>query len=208
MVPSLRAAALGEGRDVDDKSLYAVILGVKEPWSVEKVELRLAQGGGAHLGGVAEGDPVGLPRVSCRRVDPRPPRARLAPPGHLSVPDARACPGAAAGVPHPRHAAGARALGRGGRAVTALFEALAIDWMKQAAIATVAERLQLSWESASDTRSISISVGSTSTLSRSPHAHEFSHPKPGRAGKRSRRCKDDAEEIRLPEYSRRTTARW
>jgi hypothetical protein len=31
---------------------------------------------------------------------------------------------------------------------TALFEALAIDWMKQAAIATVAERLGLSWDEA------------------------------------------------------------
>jgi hypothetical protein len=26
---------------VDDKSLYAAILGLKEPWGVEKVELRL-----------------------------------------------------------------------------------------------------------------------------------------------------------------------
>ena len=29
---------------MDDKSLYAAILWVKEPWAVEKVELRLAQG--------------------------------------------------------------------------------------------------------------------------------------------------------------------
>ncbi len=29
---------------MDDKSLYAAILGVKEPWAVEKVELRLVDG--------------------------------------------------------------------------------------------------------------------------------------------------------------------
>ena len=29
---------------MDDKTLYAAILGVKQPWSVEQVELRLAHG--------------------------------------------------------------------------------------------------------------------------------------------------------------------
>jgi transposase len=29
---------------VDDRSLYAAILGVKEPWGVDKVELRLGNG--------------------------------------------------------------------------------------------------------------------------------------------------------------------
>ena len=34
----------GEDVDVDDKSLYAAILGLKEPWGVEKVDLRLGEG--------------------------------------------------------------------------------------------------------------------------------------------------------------------
>src|SRR5262245_2763979 len=29
---------------MDDKSLYAAILGLKEPWGIERVELRLAEG--------------------------------------------------------------------------------------------------------------------------------------------------------------------
>jgi hypothetical protein len=33
-------------------------------------------------------------------------------------------------------------------------------------------------------------VGWTSTLSRSPHAHEFSHPKPGRAKKLKQKIED------------------
>ena len=52
---------------MDDKSLYAAILGVKEPWGVESVELRLAQG---EVHRAADRDLVGLSRVAGRRPDP------------------------------------------------------------------------------------------------------------------------------------------
>ena len=52
--------------DVDDKSLYAAILGVTEPWGVEKVELRLADGE-VHVWVALPKDTLwGLPRMSGR----------------------------------------------------------------------------------------------------------------------------------------------
>jgi hypothetical protein len=43
-VPCPQGSMIPEGARVDDKSLYAAILGVTQPWAVEKVELRLTDG--------------------------------------------------------------------------------------------------------------------------------------------------------------------
>jgi Helix-turn-helix domain of transposase family ISL3 len=129
---------------LDDKSLYAAILGL----GVSRRSTCVWPTGRCTSGRAAEGHTVGLSRVPGRGPHPRPPQARIAPPGHLSVPDPGARP-----VPRlscPTH--GIRQvrvpLAETKSRFTALFEALAIDWMKHAAIATVAERLRLSWDEA------------------------------------------------------------
>ena len=72
-----------------------------------------AAGRGAHPGGAARGDPLGLPSVRQRSADPRPPGAPLAASGHLPVPDHRARPRAAAEVSDARDQATAGAVGGG-----------------------------------------------------------------------------------------------
>ena len=133
---------------MDDKSLYAAILGVKEPWSVDKVELRLAQGE-VHIW-------VALPTETqwvcpeCLAAAPIHDHRERAW-RHLDTCQYRTL--VHARVPRldcPTH--GIRQVrvpwAEEKSRFTALFEALAIDWMKQAAIATVAERLALSWDEA------------------------------------------------------------
>src|SRR5262249_47549296 len=61
----------------------------------------VGRGGGPRLGGAAPEDAVGVSGVPRPRADPRPSRARMAPPGHLSVPHAGPRPHPAAGVPDP-----------------------------------------------------------------------------------------------------------
>jgi transposase len=133
---------------MDDKSLYAAILGLKEPWGVERVELRLAEGE-VHVW-------VALPPKTLwvcpechapapihdhrerqwRHLDTCQYRTLV----HARIPRL-ACPThGTRQLPVPWAEAGAR--------FTALFEALAIAWLQQAAIATVAERLRLSWDEA------------------------------------------------------------
>jgi transposase len=133
---------------VDDKSLYAAILGVKDPWGVEKVELRLTQGE-VHIWVALPGETLWV-CPECQAAAPiHDHRDRVW--RHLDTCQYRTL--VHARVPRlacPTH--GTRQVRvpwaeEGGR-FTALFEALAIDWMKQAAIATVAARLQLSWDEA------------------------------------------------------------
>ena len=123
---------------------------MNEPWAVDKVELHLAQGE-VHIW-------VALPTETlwvCGSV-------RNASPRHRSMITASGCGGISicqyrtlvhARVPRlncPTH--GIRQVrvpwAEEKSRFTALFEASAIDWMKQAAIATVAERLALSWDEA------------------------------------------------------------
>ncbi len=133
---------------MDDKSLYAAILGLKEPWGVEKVELRLGAGE-VHIW-------VALP-TDTRWVCPE---CLAAAPihdhrerqwRHLDTCQYRTL--VHARVPRlscPTH--GIRQVrvpwAEEKARFTALFEALAIDWMKQAAIAPVADQLGLSWAEA------------------------------------------------------------
>jgi transposase len=147
------------GVAVDDKSLYAAILGVPQPWSVEQVELRLADGE-VHIW-------VALPKDTlwvcpeCHAAAPiHDHRERVW--RHLDTCQYRTL--VHARVPRltcPTH--GTRQVrvpwaDEGGR-FTGLFEALAIDWMKHAAIAVVAERLRLSWDEAAGIQTRAVQRG-------------------------------------------------
>jgi transposase len=133
---------------MDDKSLYAKLLGLTAPWGVEKVELRLAEGE-VHVW-------VSLPPKElwvCPDCLERAPihdhRERIW--RHLDTFQYRTL--LHARVPRlncPTH--GVKQIrvpwAEDNSRFTALFEALAIDWMKQASISAVAERLHLSWDEA------------------------------------------------------------
>lgn len=144
---------------MDDKSLYAAILGVTEPWGVEKVELRLAAGE-VHVW-------VALPPATLwvcpdchaaapmhdhrervwRHLDTCQYRTLV----HARVPRLRCPTHGTRQVRVPWAEEGAR--------FTALFEALAIDWMKHAPIAAVAERLRLSWDEAAGIQARAVARG-------------------------------------------------
>jgi transposase len=133
---------------VDDKSLYAAILGVKEPWDVDRVELRLAQGE-VHIWVALPTETLWVCRECLAAAPIHDHRERVW--RHLDTCQYQTL--VHARVPRldcPTH--GIRQVrvpwAEEKSRFTALFEALAIDWMKQAAIATVAERLALSWDEA------------------------------------------------------------
>jgi transposase len=133
---------------MDEKTLYAKLLGLTSPWGVEKVELRLDQGE-VHVW-------VALPPKElwvCPDCLVQAPihdhRERVW--RHLDTFQYRTVLHARVPRLHcPRH--GVRQLrvpwAEQGSRFTALFEAVAIDWMKQAPVAAVAERLHLSWDEA------------------------------------------------------------
>jgi len=133
---------------MDDKTLYAKLLGLTSPWGVEKVELRLSEGE-VHIWVALppkqhwvcpiclEHAPIHDHRERVwRHLDTFQYRTLL----HARVPRLKC----------PRH--GVRQLrvpwAEDTSRFTDLLEALAIDWMKQAPIAAVAERLRLSWDEA------------------------------------------------------------
>jgi transposase len=133
---------------MDEKALYARLLGLTSPWGVKKVELRLEEGE-VHVWvalppkqlwvcpDCLEQAPIYDHRERVwRHLDTFQYRTML----HARVPRLNC----------PRH--GVRQLrvpwAEEGSHFTALFEALAINWMKQAALAAVAERLHLSWDEA------------------------------------------------------------
>jgi len=133
---------------VDDKSLYAAILGVKEPWGVDKVELRLAHGE-VHIWVALPPDTLWVCPECLAAAPIHDHREREW--RHLDTCQYRTL--VHARVPRltcPTH--GIRQVrvpwAEEKSRFTALFEALAIDWLKHAAIATVAERLRLSWDEA------------------------------------------------------------
>lgn len=133
---------------MDDKALYATLLGLTPPWGVENVELKLAAGE-VHIY-------VALPpkelwvcpeclaqapihdhrERTWRHLDTFQYRTIL----HARVPRLN-CPNH--GIKQIRVP-----WAEDSSRFTALFEALAIDWMKQATISAVAERLHLSWDEA------------------------------------------------------------
>jgi len=144
---------------VDDKSLYAAILGVTSPWGVEKVELRLGDGE-VHIWVTLPTDTLWV-CPECQAPAPiHDHRERVW--RHLDTCQYRTL--VHARVPRlqcPTH--GTRQLrvpwAEEGARFTALFEALAIDWMQHAAIATVAERLRLSWDEAAGIQARAVQRG-------------------------------------------------
>jgi transposase len=129
-----------------DKELYRRILGIEEPWEVQEVELDGVKGEVRvlleHRGERRLQCPeCGTP---CPGYDARPRRWR-----HLDTCQYRTI--LVAQVPRvecPQH--GVRQVrvpwGEPGSGFTALFEALVIDWLKEANITAVADQLGLGWE--------------------------------------------------------------
>lgn len=141
-----------------DRDLYAKILGIEEPWKVVDVELNLEGGEVAvhvvHDGGVLMCPECGEP---CGGYDTRERRWR-----HLDTCQYRTI--LVAKVPRvdcPVH--GARQVGvpwaDPGSRFTALFEALIIDWLKEASLAAVSRRLGVSWDEASGVRERAVRRG-------------------------------------------------
>lgn len=128
-----------------DKDLYAQILGIKSPWQVIEVELALAAGDVKvyveHDPGVAQHCPT------CGKVSPGYDKRRREW-RHLDTCQYRTL--LVADVPRvscQEH--GVVTLGvpwaEPGSGFTALFEALIIDWLKEASISAVARQFQMSW---------------------------------------------------------------
>jgi transposase len=129
-----------------DTDLYARILGIESPWRVTEVELRLSTGEvevKVEYGGSAA---VDCPEcgAAASRYDSRVRRWR-----HL--PTCQYMTILAAEVPRvrcPEH--GVKTLvvpwSEPGSGFTALFEALVIDWLREATIQAVARQLGLSWD--------------------------------------------------------------
>ena len=133
---------------MDNKGLYATLLGVKEPWAVTRVEV-MSDAGEVHVW-------VALPEKT-RWVCPQ---CLAAAPihdhqertwRHLDTCQFKTL--VHARVPRlncPTH--GVRQLevswAEPGTQFTALFEALAIDWLRQTSVKAVAKQLRISWDEA------------------------------------------------------------
>lgn len=130
---------------MEDRELYATILGVRDPWTVERVELdakgeRVDVWLGYELRGVqcpecSEGGTIHDHRErSGRHLDTCQFETRI----HARVPR----------VSCPEH--GVRQVrvpwAEKGSQFTALFERLAIDWLREASVSAVARRLRLTWD--------------------------------------------------------------
>lgn len=133
---------------MDERKLYAAILGVTAPWKVEKVDLRLKEGA-IHVWLALPPKELWVCPECLERAPIHDHRERSW--RHLDTCQYRTL--IHARVPRldcPKH--GIRQLAvpwaEGNSRFTGLFEALAIDWMKQAPISAVAERLGLSWDEA------------------------------------------------------------
>ena len=129
-----------------DTDLYARILGVGQPWEVTDVELRLAAGEVEvkveYAGSVAVACPAC--GAAAKRHDTRLRRWR-----HLPTCQYKTI--LAAEVPRvrcPEH--GVKTLrvpwSEPGSGFTALFEALVIEWLREASISAVARQLDLTWD--------------------------------------------------------------
>lgn len=142
-----------------DKELYRKILGIEEPWTVKDVELDREQGEVrvelAHRAGERLRCPeCGTP---CAGYDARARRWR-----HLDTCQYRTI--LVAQVPRvdcPQH--GVRQVsvpwGEPGSRLTALFEALVIDWLKEASLSAVARQLGLGWTETSGIMSRAVRRG-------------------------------------------------
>ena len=129
-----------------DRDLYSQILGIQKPWCVTDVQLALTEGEVCvRVEATAEASFV-CPECAkpCRRYDTKTRRWR-----HLPTCQYRTI--LEAEVPRidcPEHGVKQVAVpwGERGSKFTALFEAVVIDWLKEASIAAVARELELSWD--------------------------------------------------------------
>jgi transposase len=132
---------------MQDRELYATILGIQTPWSVERVELRAAEGA-VHIH-LQHGVGLQWPCPECgklcrlhdhqkerrwRHLDTCQYRTIL----HAEPPRSECIEHGVRAVKLPWAEVGSR--------FTALFEALAIDWMRAASQKAVADQLHLSWD--------------------------------------------------------------
>jgi transposase len=129
-----------------DTDLYARILGVERPWQVTDVELRLSAGEVEVKVEYAGSVSVACPAcgAAAKRHDTRLRRWR-----HLPTCQYKTI--LAAEVPRvrcPEHGVKTLAVpwSEPGSGFTALFEALVIDWLREASISAVARQLDLSWD--------------------------------------------------------------
>lgn len=132
---------------MQDRELYRRILGIESPWQVERVELNLNEGEvHIYLDHAADVSwPCPECSASCPLYDHQPERrwrhldtCQYRTILHASPPRAQCGEHGVRVVALPWAEAGAR--------FTALFEALAIDWLKAASQKAVAELLDLSWD--------------------------------------------------------------
>lgn len=133
---------------MDDKTLYSKLLGLMPPWGVEKVELKLAEGE-VHVSVALPPKELWVCPECLERAPIHDHRERTW--RHLDTFQYRTL--LHARIPRlncPNH--GIKQIrvpwAEENSRVTSLFEALAIDWMKQASISAVAKQLHLSWDEA------------------------------------------------------------
>jgi transposase len=132
---------------VQDSDLYAQILGKREPWRVERVELDLKEGEvNVHL---SHDFGAQWPCPECGTLCPLYDHQPLRRWRHLDTCQLRTILNADPPRSNcPEH--GARTVklpwAEAGSRFTALFEALAIDWLRAASQQAVADRLRLSWD--------------------------------------------------------------
>jgi transposase len=130
---------------VQDRELYATILGVRAPWHVQRVDVRAGDG---EVEVFLEHDGSALACPTCQAAAPRYDGRRRSW-RHLDTCQYRTI--LTAEVPRVscrEHGVLQIAVPwaePGGR-FTALFERLAIDWLREASIKAVAERLRTSWD--------------------------------------------------------------
>ena len=128
-----------------DRELYAQILGLRDPWKVVEVELNPeAQEVSVYVESGAKSLPCPQCGQACPRYDHRVRRWR-----HLDTCQYRTL--LVAKVPRvncPEHGVLQSRVpwAEPGSRFTALFEALVIDWLREASLSAVARQLNLSWD--------------------------------------------------------------
>lgn len=132
----------------DSRTLYATLLGVTEPWGVELVEMKRAAGEVHVTVALPKGERWVCPECEAaapihdhqertwRHLDTCQFKTFV----HARVPRLN-CP--THGIKQLRVA-----WAEPGSRFTALFEALAIDWLKQASVKAVAQQMRLTWDEA------------------------------------------------------------
>jgi len=150
-----------------DRELYRKILGIESPWQV--VDVELDTGGRevrVHLENSEPKPPCPVCGEPCPRYDARPRRWR-----HLDTCQYRTI--LVAMVPrvdcaeHGVHQV-AVAWSEPGSRFTALFEALVIDWLKEASLTAVADLLGLSWQTCSAIQERAVARGLARRTARLP----------------------------------------